>query len=76
MGHTTLFVRVGRAEPKPVCSVNNDSPSFESQLRAQENKLTSELIAGGNDIARVEFTRVASKKDVAPAAIVKKGKHS
>lgn len=58
--HTTLFVRVGRAEPKPVCSVDDDSPSFESQLSAQENKTMSEIIAGGNDPARVEFSRVSS----------------
>lgn len=71
MGHTTLFVRVGRAEAKPVCTVDDYSPTFESQLSAQENKYMSELIAGGNDPARVTFERVSGGDE--PSKSVKKG---
>lgn len=65
--HTTLFVRVQRAEPKPLISVDNDSPTYEQQLAAVENKTMSELIAGGNDPSTISFERVDGGDVPAPA---------
>lgn len=52
MKEVTLFVRVGRAEKRPVCS-----SVFSAVLDAQEQRTLTDLINGGNDPARIEFSR-------------------
>jgi hypothetical protein len=52
MNEQTLFVKVGRAAPKPLCSSESSAV-----LDAVEQKTLHDLVGGGNDIARVVFTR-------------------
>lgn len=57
MRHTTLYMKLGRAAPKPLCTVNDAGPNAEQILIAQETRSMQEAIAGGNDPLRIEFSR-------------------
>lgn len=72
MRHTNLFVKVGRANPKPVCTVSQDSPSHDLQLDVQERRKFSELLDSGVDPERVEFSRESvDTGDIAPAPVAR-----
>lgn len=65
MSHTTLFKRVGRATPQPVCTVEDSNPNAENILTVQQSKTLGDLIAGGNDPARVSFHRETGGEKIA-----------
>ena len=72
MRHTNLFVKVGRANPKPVCTVSQDSPTHDLQLDVQERRKFSELLDSGVDPERVEFSRESvDTGDIAPAPVAR-----
>jgi len=68
MKQTTLFVSVGRASPRPLCTVSDDSPSYEATLAAMELRERMSLLNGGNDAERISFVRDDSEQPETPAA--------
>lgn len=55
MKHTNLFVTVGRAEPKPVCTVDEKNPDHDFLIEQATRQTFAQLVAGGNDSARISF---------------------
>ena len=72
---TTLFCHVGRAKPRPVATVSHDAADYEAQLAAHELVERAALVAGGNALERVQFSRETVEiVEEAPAPKAKKGK--
>lgn len=57
MKQTTLFVSVGRADPRPLCSVVENSASYEAILTGAEHQERLSLLNGGTAADRIAFTR-------------------
>lgn len=61
--HTNLFVQVGRAEPRPLCSADQESPIHDILLSATESEAMRNLIASGIDPTRIKFSRESVDTD-------------
>lgn len=55
MRHTNLFVKVGRAAPRPLCTVDTKNPNHDLIIAAHRDQEFKSLMLGGVDHARVEF---------------------
>lgn len=74
MKHSTLYVTVGRAAPRPVCTVSHDVADYEAQLAAHELAARIELVGGGNAQDRISFSRDTVEAAEESAQKPKKGK--
>jgi len=68
--HKTLFATVGRASPRPVCTVSDDAEDQEAQFAAAEMRERISLINGGVSPERIAFSRESGGEETKP----KKGK--
>jgi hypothetical protein len=74
MRHTNLYVKVGRASPKPVCTVDVENPQHDFLIDQNQRRSFDALLASGVDAARIEFSEetVDVPETETPKATVKK----
>jgi hypothetical protein len=72
MRQTTLYCAVGRAAPRPIITVIEDSPDAAAQLGGAQATEYAALINGGNAPARIQFSH--ESVDVETSTAPKKGK--
>jgi hypothetical protein len=57
MKHTTLFCILGRASPRPICTVSDDAPDAAAQLAGAQAMEYAALVNGGNAPGRISFSQ-------------------
>lgn len=72
MKHTTLYVTVGRAQPRPLCTVSDDAPDAAAQLAGAETMERVALVNGGNAPARILFSQ--ESEEIETSAPKRKGR--
>lgn len=68
MKHTNLYVKVGRAQPQPLCTVDQEHPNHDLLIDQAKRRSLDSLCAGGVDSARVEFVEESVDVDSLIAA--------
>lgn len=76
MRHTNLYVKVGRAAAKPVCTINAENPQHDFLIDQNQRRSFDALVAGGVDAARIEFSEetVDIPEAETPKATVRKSR--
>jgi len=55
MRHTNLFVNVGRAKPKPICSISETSANHDLLIDQAKRQALDALLASGVAADRINF---------------------
>jgi len=76
MRHTNLFVAVGRAKPKPICTVNEANPNHDLLVDQAKRQALDALLASGVAADRINFEveSVEIVEQETPKPTVRKGR--